>query len=134
MVSTHQLPPPPEEADLLLDRESVAGILASDRPMTPDNMRWLGNMVLLIGHEYKATREFMIGLINAVSTMSTMIGQVETAAYVSHAMFKVDPNHEPGVLLATLNEKTAAVKQARLKVAELAKLLCECPEKTDTIC
>lgn len=105
----------------------------NETPRTPDQMRWLCNMVLLAAHDRKVTREFFIEVVNCVAEIQGSLAQLISAGRMRHLLLKYDMKREPEVLDEAVDGLMQGLMRQKEKLEHLMEQIIECPTLADTI-
>lgn len=121
-------------ANPILDEQALLQLLHDVRtPKTPDQIRWMSNMVLLAAHGRNVKREFFVEVINTTSEVHTLLGELQSAGRMHHLMAQLDPAREN----ITLNEQTDKLVRellaARKTLTGLMEKVSQCPTLDDPI-
>lgn len=136
MPSQPLIPEVPEEYQDIAgvnEKLLLSWLTDQDSPVTPDQLRFMGNLVLMAAYERDVHREFMRVAINDVSEMNSALARLERAGSYKNLMGGYFPGENTERLDAAAAGIITEVMALKKRLADKVVLLMQCPDEGDTI-
>lgn len=102
-------------------------------PKTPDQIRWLCNMVILAAHDRRVTREFFIEVVNCVAEIQVSLADLISGGRMRYLMSTLDDERETPLINEEMQKTMQGLMRQREKLESMLVKITQCPTLEDTV-